>query len=68
MTAKGSKYYPVCLNKLVDQHNNTYNYCINKKPLNADFSALTKNIETNPKASKFKVNYRVRITKYKNIF
>ena len=29
---------------------------------------LTKNIETNPKAPKFKVNDRVRITKYKNIF
>ena len=49
-------------------HNNTYHHCINKKPLNADYSALTKKIETNPKASKFKVNYRVRITKYKNIF
>ena len=29
---------------------------------------MTENIESNPKASKFKVNDRVRITKYKNIF
>ena len=39
-----------------------------KKPINADYSALTEKIETNPKAPKFKVNDRVRITKYKNIF
>ena len=35
---------------------------------NADYSASTENIESNPKAPKFKVNDRVRITKYKNIF
>ena len=29
---------------------------------------MTKKIETNPKASKFNVNDRVRITKYKNVF
>ena len=29
---------------------------------------MTGNIESNPKASKFKVNDRVRIAKYKNIF
>ena len=56
------------MNKLVDQYNNTYYHSINKKPVNADYSALTEKIETNPKASKFKVNNRVRITKYKNIF
>ena len=28
---------------------------------------MTENIEKNPKAPKFKVNGRVRITKYKNI-
>ena len=56
------------MNKLVDQYNNTYHHSINKKPINADYSALTEKIETNPKAPKFKVNDRVRITKYKNIF
>ena len=56
------------MNKLVDQYNNTYHHSINKKPFNADYSALTEKIETNLKAPKFKVNDRVRITKYKNIF
>ena len=36
-------------------------------PINADYSALNENIETNSKAPKLKVNDRVRITKYKNI-
>ena len=56
------------MNKLVDQYNNTYHHSINKNPINADFSALTEKIETNPKAPKFKVNDRVRITTYKSIF
>ena len=68
MTANDSKSYLPYLNKLVDQYNNTYHHSINKKPINADYSALTEKIETNPKAPKFKVNDRVRITKYKNIF
>ena len=56
------------MNKLVDQYNNTYHHSINKKPFNDDYSALTEKIETNLKAPKFKVNGRVRITKYKNVF
>ena len=36
--------------------------------MNRDYSALTEKTETNPTARKFKVNDRVRITKYKNIF
>ena len=56
------------MNKLVDQHNNTYHPSVGKKPINADYSALTESTEMNTKASKFKVNDRVRITKYKNIF
>ena len=39
-----------------------------KKPINADYSALTKKIETNLKSPTFKNNGRVRITQYKNIF
>ena len=38
-----------------------------KKPVDANCSALTEEIEINPKALKFKVGDRVRITKYKNI-
>ena len=62
MTANDSKSCIFYLNKLVDQYNNTYHHFINKKPINADYSALTEKIETNLKAP------RVRITKYKNIF
>ena len=56
------------MNKLADQYNNTDHHSINKKAITADYSASTENIEWNPKAPKFKVNDRVRITKYKNIF
>ena len=56
-------------NKLVKQYNKAYHHSINKKkPINADYSDLTEKIETNSKAPKFKLNDRVRITKYKNIF
>ena len=68
MRAIDSKSYLSYLNKLVDQYNNTYHHSVNKKPNNAYYSALTENIETNPKAPKFKGNDRVRITMYKNIF
>ena len=68
MTADEGKSYLSYLNKLVDQYNNTYHHAIGKKPINADYSALTEKIETNPEAPKFKVNDKVRITKYKNNF
>ena len=42
------------LNKLADQYNYTYHYSIDRNPINADYSALTKNVETNFKAPKFK--------------
>ena len=41
---------------------------MNKKPINADYSASTKNIGSYSKAPRFNVNDRVRITKCKNIF
>ena len=56
------------MNKLVDQYNNAYHHSINKKPVNADYSALNKEIDTNLKVPKFKMNDRVIITEYKNIF
>ena len=68
MTAKDSKSYLSYLNKLINQCDNTYHHSINKKPINTDYSALTEKVETNPKAPKFKVNDRVRITKYQNTF
>ena len=67
MTTNDSKSYLSYLNKLVDQCNNTYHSSINKKLINADQSVLIKKNETNSEAPKFKVNHRVRITKYTNI-
>ena len=56
MTANDIKFYLTYLNKLWDQYNNSHHYSINKKPNNADYSALNGKFETNPKADKFKVN------------
>ena len=36
-----NKSYLPCLNKLADQHNNTYHHSINKKPITDDYSAFT---------------------------
>ena len=55
------------MNELIDQYNKTYHHYINRKPINVGYSALRKKIGTNSKAPKFKVNDRVKITKYKNI-
>ena len=68
MTANNSKSYLSYLNKIVDQYNNTYHHSINKKPINADYSALIEKIETSSKAPQFNINDGVRIIKYKNIF
>ena len=43
-------------------------WIINKKIISTDYPALNENIETNPKARSFKVDARVAVTKYKNIF
>ena len=45
MTADDSKTDLSYLNKLVDQYNKTYYHSINKKPINADYSALTEEID-----------------------
>ena len=68
MATNDSKSYLPYLIKLVDRYNNAYHHSIDKKPINVDYSALTKKIETNLKASKFKVNNRGKITKHNNIF
>ena len=68
MTANDSKSYLSYLNKLIDEYNNSYHRSIGKKPIGINYSALSKKIETNPRAPKFKVGGRVRITKNKNIF
>ena len=64
MTAHNKKSCLGYLNKLVDEHNNTYHHYIGKKPVDADNSALTEEIDTNLKCNpKYKVGDAVRITK-----
>ena len=48
MTPNDSKSCLSNLNKLVDQHDNNYHHSVNKKSINADYSSLTKKIETSP--------------------
>ena len=69
MSANDGKCEVPYLNKLVDQYNNTTcHYSIIKKRINVNYSVSTENIESNSKTPKVKVNDKVRITKYKNIF
>ena len=67
MTAKDSKSY---LNKLSQYMNtkNAYHHYTGKTPIGSGYSDLTKEVETNHKAPKFKVGESVMITQYKNIF
>ena len=55
MTANDSKPYLPYLNKLVDQYNSTYHHSINKKHINADYSALTEKLRRNLKLLKLKL-------------
>ena len=68
MTANDSKSYLGYLNKLVDEYNNSYHFSIGKKPIHADYSTLTEEIESSHIAPKFKVGDAVKITEYKIIF
>ena len=43
------------MNKLVNQYNNTYHHSVNKKSINADYSAFIEKNETHPKAPKVKI-------------
>ena len=65
---KHNKSYHGYLNKIVDKYYNICHCFIGKKPIDADYSALTEEIESCHKALKFKVGDRVRITTYTNIF
>ena len=44
------------MNKLVDRCNNTYHHSVGKKPIDADYSALSEETETNHIATIFKVD------------
>ena len=45
MAANDSKSYLYYLEKLVDEYNNTYHRSINKKPIHADYSPLSEEVE-----------------------
>ena len=64
MTANDNRSYLSYLNKLLDQKNDTY-HSINKKPITAENSALTKKLRWILKLLNLKL---IRITKHKNIF
>ena len=55
MACNDNKSYLGYLNKLVDEYNNTYHHSVCKKSIDADYSALTKEIKINLKAPKFKI-------------
>ena len=68
MTANNSKSYLNYLNKLLGEYDDTYYRSIGKKPIDADYSDLTEEIESIYKAPKFRVGDRGRISIYKNNF
>ena len=65
MTANDIKSNLGYLKQLVDEYNNIYHCFVGKNTIDTDFSALFEKIEKNPKAPKFKVSDRLRITKNK---
>ena len=56
------------MNKLVNEYNNSYHSSIGKNSVDANCSSLTEKNESGHKAAKFKVDDRVKITIYMNIF
>ena len=69
VTDNDSKSYLSYLNKLVDQYKNTY--YLDKKPINADYSALTEKLKRTIKPVNLTLMIEselVNITKDKNIF
>ena len=69
MTSISKNVYINKLDDIVDEYNNTYHTTIKMKPIDVkDNIYINTDKETNDKDPKFKVGYRVRISKYKNIF
>ena len=67
MTANYSNSHIGYLNKLVGEHNNSYQSSTGKKHIHAKYSALTEETEANFKAPKFKASDSVIITKLLSI-
>ena len=69
MTAISKNVYFDVLNDIVDEYNNTYRKTIKMKPVDVKDDSFTEyNEESHDKDPKFKVDYHVRISRYKNIF
>ena len=69
MTSISKNVYIDKLDDIVDEYNNTYHTTIKMKPIDVkDNTYINADKEINNKDPKFKVGYRVRISKYKNIF
>ena len=68
MTATGKKVYYDVLDDVVNKYNNTKHSTIKMKPIDVVGNKRVCIDEHNEKDSKFKIGYRVRISKYKNIF
>ena len=69
MTAISKNVFFKVLNDIVDECNNTYHKTIKMKPVDVKNNFFAEyNEQSNEKDPKFKVNDRVRISKYKNIF
>ena len=49
MWVNNSKFCLNFLNKLVHEYNNNYHCSKGKEPIHANYSTLTKDVETNPK-------------------
>ena len=68
MTTTGKNVYYDVLDDVVNKYNNTKHSTIKMKPTDVKNNKIVYIDEHNEKDSKFKVGYRVRISRYKNIF
>ena len=68
MTAIGKNVYYDLLDDVVNKYNNTKHSTIKMKPIDVGNNKIVYIDEHNEKRSRFKVGYRVRISKFKNIF
>ena len=69
MTSISKNVYINKLDDIVNEYNNTYHTTIKMKPIDVkDNTYINTSKKINHKDPKFKVDDRVRVSKYKNIF
>ena len=68
MTASNKKSYLGYLNNLLGEYNNIYHRFTYIIPTDADYFDLYEEIDSSHRAPKFRVDDRVWIKKYKNVF